>query len=406
MTDGTNPPSNPQPEPAPGSGGYGFPPGPPASGGYGFPPGPPAQGGYGFPPQPAPGAPAPAPDQGGYGYPQFGQAPTPFGPGPGIPGGPFPPQGGPFPPPADQPDWEAMADRSAKERRRKKMLVIGGSVVVLALLAAGGSFLLMGKDKDGPGPEAQDKPSTSTSSSTSPGPSGSGSKSKAPADDSATVPGDPTQIRDRTGKAHLKMGPDAGVFPVDKRNEIRMKETPNSYAQSTDPVVDVSKSFTVSARVYSVAQKGQRVAVSQGDGDSFSFALGAEEVNGKMAWVFKVQTGDQGADATVTTVVAQNIKVERSMTALAGTYDAEKKIVTLYVNGKKAGESQVGQVFKAPGPLQLGRVRQHGNWAGSWNGSLDSLRTYGVALTADQVAALRSGKLSASIKPTGSWLLV
>ena len=148
------------------------------------------------------------------------------------------------------------------------------------------------------------------------------------------------------------------------------------------------------------------MAISQGDGDSFSFALGADEVNGQMAWVFKVQTGDQGADATVTTVVAQNVKVERSMTALAGTYDAEKKIATLYVNGKKAGESQVAGVFAAPGPLQLGRVRQHGNWTGFWNGSMDSLRTYGLALTADQVAALRTGKLSSAIKPTGSWLLV
>ncbi|MFF4100224.1 LamG-like jellyroll fold domain-containing protein [Streptomyces sp. NPDC001903] len=396
MTDGTNPPSNPQPQPAPGDGGYGFPPVAPApAAGYGYPPGPPALGGGGgF---------GPAPQQWAQGLPDMG-APTPPGaPGgagfPGAPGAPGAP--GPFAPPSDQPDWEAMADRSAAERRRKRLWMIGGAVTVLALLAGGGAFLLMGGDDKGKNEAVDDKESPTVSASPSP----SGSKSKAPVDNTPTVKDDPTQIRDRSGKAPLKMGPDAGVFPIDKRFEVRTKGNENSYAESEKRVVDTAKSFTVSARVWNRSPKGRQIAVSQGNEKSFSFELGLDQVNGKPAWVFRVQTGDQGAEATAVTVTGESPKMEKTFSTLTGTYDAERKQIALYVNGKKTGEAPVPGVFQAQGPLELARSRHEDKWTAPWNGAMESVQTYASVLSPAQIDTLKPGRVDAKTKPTGSWLL-
>ncbi|MEU9301438.1 LamG-like jellyroll fold domain-containing protein [Streptomyces sp. NPDC048269] len=405
MTDGTNPQSNPQPEPAPGSGGYGFPPGPPAQGGYGFPPGPTAQSGYGFPPG------APAQGGGGYGYPQQPGQPNPYQQGPHQPDpyaqdpaaqqAPWSPAQSPVPgiPGGDQPDWEALADRSAAERRKKRMWMLGGGVTVLALLAGGGTFFLLNGD-NGKQDGADDNPSASASASP-----GETSGSKSPAPYSPTVEGDATLLRDSNGKIGIRLGPDTQIGPVGKRFQIISKGTANAYAQAAEQAVDVSKSFTVTARVYNSATKGGRIAVSQGDGESFSFELGLDEVNGKQAWIFRVQTGDKGAAATTRTVAAEGLPMLKTATTLMATYDAEKKIIALYVEGKKAGEMPVPGIWQAPGPLQLGRSKHHNIWINAWQGAMHNIRTYDSAFSQEQVTAYEAGKLGATTKPSHSWLL-
>ncbi|WP_328789353.1 LamG-like jellyroll fold domain-containing protein [Streptomyces sp. NBC_00273] len=412
MTDGTNPPSHPQPEPAPGSGGYGFPPGPPAQGGYGHPT---PSAGYGYPQagqQPNPyqqdaGAGYPQDAGGGYqqdagsGYPQdvgggyqqdagggqWATAPAQPGftrlAGPDLPGA------------SQQPDWEAMADRSAAERRKKRLWTLGGGVTVLALLAGGGTFFLLGGDEDGQ--DAQ--PSNSASASPEP------DDAKGPAAYTATVAGDDTLLRDSYGSMGIRLGADLKVGPLGKRFQVIGKGNGNSWGQSAEPVVDVTKSFTVTARAYNSAAKGSRIIMSQGDGESFSFELGVNEVNGKQAWIFRVQTGDKGAAATTRTVTAEGLNMVKTPTLLMATYDAEKKAIALYVDGKKAGETPVPPIWQAPGPLQLGRSKHHNIWTGPWQGALHSIKTYDMAFTEEQAAGYKEGKLEPSPKPTHAWLL-
>ncbi|MEV7559458.1 LamG-like jellyroll fold domain-containing protein [Streptomyces sp. NPDC089795] len=418
MTDGTNPPSHPQPEPAPGSGGYGFPPGPPAQGGYGYPT---PAGGYGYPQagqQPNPYQ----QDVGGYqpdagsgyqqdvgagyqqdaagGYPQDAGAGYQQDPGagqwsaaPAQPG--FTRLAGPDLPGSSQPDWEAMADRSAAERRKKRLWMLGGGVTVLALLAGGGTFFLMGNDDDGQ--DAQ--PANSASASPEP------EDAKGPAAYTATVAGDDTLLRDSYGSMGIRLGPDLKVGPLGKRFQVVGRGNGNSWAQSAEPVVDVTKSFTVTARAYNSAAKGSRIVMSQGDGESFSFELGVNEVNGKQAWIFRVQTGDKGAAATTRTVTAEGLNMVKTPTLLMATYDAEKKAIALYVDGKKAGETPVPPIWQAPGPLQLGRSKHHNIWTGPWQGALHNIKTYDMAFTAEQAAGYKEGKLDPSPKPTHAWLL-
>ncbi|MFI1652840.1 LamG-like jellyroll fold domain-containing protein [Streptomyces avidinii] len=398
MTDGTNPPSHPQPEPAHGSGGYGFPPGPPAQGGYGYPS---SAGSYGYPP--AGQQPNPYQQQDPYQQDAYQQQ-DPYqqqdagggqqwSPAPAQPG--FTRLAGPdLPGASEQVDWDAMADRSAAERRKKRLWMLGGGITVLALLAGGGTFFLLGGD-DGGQPDAQ--PTTSVS----PEPE----DSKSPGAYTATVAGDDTLLRDSYGSVGMRLGPDLKVGPLGKRFQVVGRGNANSWAQSAEPVVDVTKSFTLTARAYNSAAKGSRIVMSQGDGESFSFELGVNEVNGKQAWIFRVQTGDKGAAATTRTVTAEGLNMVKTPTLLMATYDAEKKAIALYVDGKKAGETPVPPIWQAPGPLQLGRSKHHNIWTGPWQGALHNIKVYNMAFTAEQAAGYKEGKLEPAPKPTHAWLL-
>ncbi|MCJ1678145.1 LamG domain-containing protein [Streptomyces sp. APSN-46.1] len=391
MSYGTPPPSNAQPDPAPESGGgYGYPPGPPGPplSGYGFPPGPPIGGG-------------------GYGYPQP-SGPNPYQDPPQAPAAPFA-----VPVPASpQPDWEALSERAEAQRRRKRRWAWGSAVTVLALLAGGGAYLLVA----GPWTKAEAKGGAAEGGKPAASASGSGSGSGSPKPgtsggtgvkgNSALVAGDPTVIRDLSGGIGLRMGDDASVVPLGARHEVKMRGSSKSYAQASERVVDTTKSFTVSVRVYNLAEKSSRIAVSQGDGESFTFELGGDQVNGKLTWVFRVQTGDKGAASTTRTVASEAAAAKRDRTTLTATYDAGTKTIALYVDGKPAGKpQQVSGIWQGPGPLQLGRARHHNLWSGAWSGSMDRVRVFDAALSAEQVAAYQAGKLDPAVKPSHSWLV-
>ncbi|MFD3875099.1 LamG-like jellyroll fold domain-containing protein [Streptomyces sp. NPDC058623] len=400
MTDGTDRPHSPQPDPAAGSGG-----------GYGFPQGIPD--GYGGRPgagQPGAGAPGPAQPN------PYQQEPPPGQPQPGRPLGVFPPAE-PFGPgsgpgsapapesfaPSAQPDWQAMADRSEAQQRKRRLLTVGIGSLAVVLVAAGTAFFLL-KDSG----EPSGTPTAAASGSGSPSPSEQSSEppeSKTPEDDSPTVAGEPNLLRDRNGRMGIALGPGASLGELSKRTEVRFKGTDDSYAQGAEAAVDVTKSFTVSTRAYNVAETGSRMAVSQGDGVSYSFELGFEVVNGKKAWVFRVQTGDKGQAATAQQVVADNVETVRNWALLTGTYDAEKKTIALWVDDRMVGQAQVSGIWAGPGPLQLGRARHHGIWSAAWDGPLDHIRVFGQALGQEQITGLKNNKLDKKTKPTHSWLI-
>ncbi|MEU9039235.1 LamG-like jellyroll fold domain-containing protein [Streptomyces sp. NPDC048352] len=355
-----------------------------------------------------PNSPQPGPASGGYGYPQPGQS-NPYQPAPAPqPGQGFgpPPADETFPPPvpeafgsASTPDWQAMADATEASRRKRKRLTIGIAALAVVLVAGGASWFVLG------GPDGKNDPPPAASSGS---PSGSGNPSqspdKTPEDDSPTVPGEPNLLRDRSGKMGIALGPGASLGELAKRTEVRFKGTADSYAQGAEAAVDVTKSFTVSTRAYNVAETGSRMAVSQGDGVSYSFELGFEVVNGKKAWVFRVQTGDKGQAATAQQVVVDTVDTTRQWALLTGTYDAEKKTIALWVDDKQAGQAQVSGIWAGPGPLQLGRARHHGIWSAAWDGPLDHIRIFDQALGQEQITGLKNNK-TGKTKPTHSWLI-
>ncbi|QES49474.1 hypothetical protein DEJ50_18320 [Streptomyces venezuelae] len=387
MTDGTDRTSSPQPDPATGNGGYGYPAGQ-TPGGYGYP-----QAGQPNPYQ----QPQPEPQAWAAGLPAESAGFPPVAPQPDWQQQPppsFPLQS------TDEPDWQALADRNESRRGKKKALIIGASVLAVVLAAGGGGWLLwQGAEEDTP------TPPVAVSGSPSPTGGGSGDDKPAGDDDSPTVDGEPNLLRDRNGRLHIALGPDASVAKLDNRSEARFKGSANSYAQGAEPAVDVTKGFTVSARVFNVSERASRMAISQGDGLSYSFELGFEESGGKKSWVFRVQTGDKGAASTAVQAVGDASNGVKEWVLLTGTYDAEKKTIALYVDDKPAGTAAVPNgIWSGPGPVQLGRARHHGIWSGAWIGPLDHVRVWNQTLTPEQVAALKNNKLDRKVKPSHSWL--
>ncbi|WP_159396293.1 LamG domain-containing protein [Streptomyces sp. Sge12] len=382
MTDGTDRTSTPQPDPAAGQGGYGYPQGTP--GGYGFPqvwqPNPYQQ------PQPQPQS-LPGTDAE---PPQHPQAPGAQQPPLESQPQPQPQSTGFTPPP--QPDWQAMADRSESQRRtRKRIWMAAIGLAACGLGVGAGLFILERTGKEG----------------NAPGPGASRSATAAPGQDtnSPTVPGEPNLLRDRSGQVNIALSPDAVLGKVDNGNVLRLRSNGNSYAQAAEQVVDASKDFTVSAWVYNEAEGGSRFAISQGDGTSYSFELGREDSNGKKSWVFRMQTDEKGAASTAVAAASEGLNTVRTWALLTGVYDAQAKTLTLYVDGKEAGRAPVAAAWSGQGPLQLGRSRHHGIWSGPWAGVIGHVLVWDKPLSADQVLALKGGKLDKEIKPVGSWLV-
>ncbi|MEV6207545.1 LamG domain-containing protein [Kitasatospora sp. NPDC051914] len=298
------------------------------------------------------------------------------------------------------PDWEALAEQHEARSRRKKLIWTGG-IVLTACLLGGAVGLAVMKGVHGT-PEAG--PSSGASTSASPRPSGSGSTASA---NSPTVPGQPELLADRSGQANIAMGPDAQVSEVQGGYALRLRSNGNSFAQSANQVIDVTKSFSISAWVYNEAPGGSRTAISQGDGISYSFDLARDDANGKKAWAFRVQTADGGADGTVVVAAApDSVQTVGQWALLTGVYDAGQHSITLYVNGAQAATAKLnGGIWAGPGPLQLGRSRHHGIWGGSWAGVIGRIIVWDEVLNPQQVASLKTGGTGLSAKPAGSWLV-
>ncbi|MEW2400075.1 LamG-like jellyroll fold domain-containing protein [Streptomyces sp. NPDC046862] len=342
-------------------------------------------------------APQPSAAPSGYGYPQQ-EIPSGQQPGYQQPGY---QQAGHEPPPAyQQPsfsggmDWEAMAERNEAQRRRRKRLWTGGIALVACLLGVGAGFLVVRHENGKPNPPA----SASSSPSTAPS-SSSGKKSP-------TVPGQDNVLADKSGENNLALGPDAAVDDVGNGYAARFRSNVNSYAQSSTQLIDVSKSFSISAWVYNEAPNSPRSAISQGDGDSSSFNLGRDASGDDRNWVFEVQTAAGGADSTTYEAkAAKSIGTVGEWVLLTGTYDAKAKTITLYVNDKKADSTKIRGIWAGKGPLQLGRARTHGVWGDYWAGVVGHIQVWETPLTPDQVADVHKGGSGGDAKPVASWLM-
>ncbi|WP_280717599.1 LamG domain-containing protein [Kitasatospora sp. MAP5-34] len=306
----------------------------------------------------------------------------------------FGPAAQPFGAPSSGPDWEALAeDHQARARRRKWMWT--GGIVLTACLLGGivGTAVLWST-------HGKATPSASASGTARPGP-----VSTVPVN-TPTVPGQPNQVADHTGRADLTVSPDASVDPVQSGGfALRLRGNSNSYAQSSAQVVDVTKSFTLSAWVYNEAKDGYRTVISQGDGVSYAFDLGRDDYGGKTVWIFRVQTAAGGADATSFHAISPSVDTVGKWVLLTSSYDATQGIITLYVDGKSVALTKVPGIWAAPGALELGRNRTHSGWGGPWAGVIGHVQIWKQALTDTQIGTLKDKGTIPDAVPIASWLV-
>ncbi|MFF2751227.1 LamG-like jellyroll fold domain-containing protein [Kitasatospora sp. NPDC058048] len=368
-------------------------------------------------PQPGPVAPQPVQPQAPMPQPgqAVGQQPFPPGPQP-FPPGPQPAQpvahwqqqGGfqsPVPPPgpavspAGTPNWEALAEQneqSAKRGRRLKLIGAVTAVVVVAAAGGGGYWYYQhGKEKT-PAAHGPGTPSPTVS-----GPSNTTSAPPLKGIDSPPTVG---SLPAKKGAAALNLGADAkqGTMAGVSGQVLKLPSGQDSFASTSTSVVEVNKSFTVSARVLVDVPNGNRSAVSQGDGQYYSFALGRANNNGHDQWYFKVQVPGGGSaiawskgDATVNQWVL-----------LTGVYDDPSGQLTLYVNGApQSSAKSAGVQPSGTNSLQVGRLSSNSQWADPWHGAVADVQVWDQVLPEADIVKIVAGPSSPpSIAPTGAWL--
>ncbi|WP_416874439.1 LamG-like jellyroll fold domain-containing protein [Kitasatospora sp. SC0581] len=351
--------------------------------------------------QPQPQAPMPQPG------PAVGQ-PFPPGPQPGQPVAHWQQQGGfqpPVPPPgpalspAGTPNWEALAEQneqSAKRGRRLKLIGAVTAVVVVAAAGGGGYWYYQhGKEKT---------PTAHGAGSPTPTVTGPSNTTSAPPLKGIDSPPTVGSLPAKKGAAALNLGADAkqGTMAGFSGQVLKLPSGQDSFASTSTSVVEVNKSFTVSARVLVDVPNGNRSAVSQGDGQYYSFALGRAGNNGHDQWYFKVQVPGGGSaiawskgDATVNQWVL-----------LTGVYDDPSGQLTLYVNGApQSSAKSAGVQPSGSNSLQVGRLSSNSQWADPWHGAVADIQVWDQVLPEADIVKIVAGPSSPpSIAPTGAWL--
>ncbi|MFI9547840.1 LamG domain-containing protein [Streptomyces sp. NPDC052016] len=162
-----------------------------------------------------------------------------------------------------------------------------------------------------------------------------------------------------------------------------------SYAATAGTVLDTSAYYTVSAWVRIDAGVSRTMTVLTQTPDSGS-------PFGKKYIPFGLSYAGGGGDTWSMSVLdsggaihkasAQRATPRGVWTHVAGVYDAATKKISLYLNGVLQASVDAGTVWKATGPLQIGR----GIWADAYTdylqGSVDEVSVWRWALPADAIA--------------------
>ncbi|WP_262379521.1 LamG-like jellyroll fold domain-containing protein [Nonomuraea sp. PA05] len=172
----------------------------------------------------------------------------------------------------------------------------------------------------------------------------------------------------------------------------------NSYAQTSAPVIDTSRNFTVSAWARLTGNAASATAVTQEGGRTGAFALQYVKANDR--WALTMAGSDTDAAPTVRALSAAAPRLNE-WTHLTGVYDSAAGQISLYVNGRLEGTAAVTAPWNATGPLTIGRGKVGGAASEYWPGDVDEVRAYGRAMFADEVADL----VNSAATLVGHWTL-
>ncbi|MEV5784568.1 LamG-like jellyroll fold domain-containing protein [Streptomyces sp. NPDC052287] len=155
------------------------------------------------------------------------------------------------------------------------------------------------------------------------------------------------------------------------------------YAQSSGPVLDTTKSFSLSAWVRLLDVTRSQTIVSQQATTLSGFALHYSASSKRFAFT-RYQT-DVAAPATSrsTSLAAP---VQGVWTHLTGVYDAAGQTVQLYVNGRAQGSPVAFTTpWAATGPLQIGRFHNSTGYVEYLDGLVDEVHVWSRVLADEEV---------------------
>jgi glycerophosphoryl diester phosphodiesterase len=176
-----------------------------------------------------------------------------------------------------------------------------------------------------------------------------------------------------------------------------------AYAATTGPVVDTTKSFSVSAWVKLDDKDRNYTFLSQAGTRASGFQLYYSSTYDK--WVFNRHTKDADDTALVRSL-STDVARAGVWTHLTGVYDASAKTVQLFVNGKPQTAAAVTATpWRASGGLQIGRLHSKGVWREYTAGLVDDVRAVQSAVTPADAAAISGGSLPTHLQELASFPL-
>ncbi|WP_245563634.1 LamG-like jellyroll fold domain-containing protein [Longispora albida] len=158
-------------------------------------------------------------------------------------------------------------------------------------------------------------------------------------------------------------------------------------ATTTGPVVNATKSFTVSAWAYLNHTSYSAVVAGQEGSRLMGFNL--SYCKGCNAWQFERAGSDADSPASWHSVTGTAPQLN-TWTHLVGTYDAATGTQKLYINGVLAGSNTFTAPWPVQGPIVIGKGKWQGSPTAGFTGQIDDVRIYHAALDATAVLNLRN----------------
>ncbi|MFF2149050.1 LamG domain-containing protein [Kitasatospora sp. NPDC058190] len=174
----------------------------------------------------------------------------------------------------------------------------------------------------------------------------------------------------------------------------------SGYARTARPMVDGTKSFSVSSWVrlpkLADGDTAARVVINQIGAHNNEFSLYYSAYSKK--WIFGRYKEDSAADTLVRAVQpvcsgpVNGIPCfgpnEGQWTHLLGVSDAASQKLRLYINGTLVAETDYVQTtpWPNPGPVQIGAISREGKNGDFFDGDIDDVRLYDRVVTASEAA--------------------
>lgn len=255
--------------------------------------------------------------------------------------------------------------------RTKRRVIITVVTVVLVLIAGVGGFVIGTSGDDDKGSSA-------------------GSTSGPPSAPAVTVPnlvgwwkladGQGLAAADATGKQPAGVA-GAVDWSQDKGGSIVLAE--NGSLATARSVVDTTKSFTVSAWAKLSAMDGNKTVVAQDGANVSGFYLHYNHTAD--TWAFVRTSDDTASPKTWYTALATAPVAKDTWTHLVGVYDATAGQITLYVDGQPQKSVAAPTVWKADGPLTIGRAKNNSDL---FTGGIADVEVFDRVLTAEEIKSL------------------
>ncbi|MYT33609.1 MULTISPECIES: LamG-like jellyroll fold domain-containing protein [unclassified Streptomyces] len=199
-----------------------------------------------------------------------------------------------------------------------------------------------------------------------------------------------------------RLGGGAELGAVGKSGTALRLNGTSAYAATAGPVVDTTKSFSVSAWVRLDNKDRNYTFLSQAGDHASGFQLYYSKYYDK--WIFNRHSTDTN-DTEITRVTSAEAAQPGAWTHLTGSYDASHQTVSLFVNGELQESTKFTTPWRANGGLQIGRLFYKSTWQENAHGLIDDVRIAQSAITPADATAIARGALPAHLQELASFPL-